>query len=106
MKSIFLGFIVTCALFCADTSDIFFGVVDRAAVRGKRVSISGFVNATGCEASPCKMTAYRWFGDAKVIFILNFPDRFAPFVKRKRVLDPIRVNCEMVSDFEYSACYF
>ncbi|MDR2152084.1 MAG: hypothetical protein LBO72_04630 [Helicobacteraceae bacterium] len=97
--------ILACALFCADTKDIFFGEVDRGTLRGERVSVSGFVDATGCESAPCKVMAYRWFGSTKVLFILSFPDRFAPFVKRKRVLDPIRASCVMISDFEYSECY-
>jgi hypothetical protein len=106
MKSLFSSLILTCLLFSADTEDIFFGRVDRGAIRNKRVSVSGFIEATGCEQTPCKLTVYRWFDATKVLFILNFPDRFAPFVKRKRVLDPIRVSCVALSDFEYSECYF
>ncbi|MDR2639006.1 MAG: hypothetical protein LBC09_04140 [Helicobacteraceae bacterium] len=105
MKSIILCLILTGVVFGADTEDIFFGRIDRGLIRDKRVSVSGYINATGCEASPCKLMAYRWFGSTKVLFILNFPDKFAPFVKRKRVLDPIRVSCVAISDFEYSECY-
>ncbi|MDR2905899.1 MAG: hypothetical protein LBU73_08095 [Helicobacteraceae bacterium] len=107
-----LTFFLSLALFfganmiAADTEDIYYGKINRGSVRGKRVSVSGFVNATGCEKLPCKIMGYRWFADAKVLFILNFPDRFAPFVSRKRVLDPIRVNCVMKSDFEYVDCVF
>ncbi|GHV01180.1 hypothetical protein AGMMS49521_0820 [Campylobacterota bacterium] len=68
--------------------------------------MSGYVNATGCEKTPCRLMAYRWIDGAKVLFILNFPDRFQPFVSRKVVLDPIRVSCVAISDFEYSECYF
>ncbi|GHS87678.1 hypothetical protein FACS189487_04280 [Campylobacterota bacterium] len=110
MKSFIIALILTAlafdTAFSADTLDIYYGKINRADVRGKRVSVSGFVNATGCEQTPCKLMAYRWFEDAKVLFILNFPDRFAPFVRKKRVLDPIRVNCVMKSDFEYTDCVF
>lgn len=90
----------------SDTNDIFLGKVDRSTLRGKMVSISGKVNATGCEKLPCKLMGYRWFDNTKVLFILEFEDRFAPFVKRKRVLDPIHAHCIMVSDFEYKECRF
>ena len=106
MKSLFCLFILTSSLFCADTTDIFLGFKDRSALREKRVSVSGFVNAAGCEKAPCKLMAYRWIGSTKVLFILNFDDRFTPFVSRKRVLDPIRVSCVMTSDFEYRECLF
>ncbi|GHV58947.1 hypothetical protein FACS1894103_1370 [Campylobacterota bacterium] len=80
------------------------GYKDRSTLREKRVSVSGYVNATGCEQTPCKLMAYRWIEGAKVLFILNFDDRFIPFVSRKRVLDPVRVSCIMTSDFEYREC--
>ncbi|MDR1452009.1 MAG: hypothetical protein LBI57_06765 [Helicobacteraceae bacterium] len=106
MRSFIISLILTSVIFGADTEDIFLGRFDRGRLRGERVAVSGFVNATAREGSPYKITAYRWLGSIKVIFILNFSDKFAPFAKRKRVLDPIRVSCVMVSDFEYSECYF
>ncbi|MDR0664823.1 MAG: hypothetical protein LBF86_04795 [Helicobacteraceae bacterium] len=105
MKSLFFGLILAYALFSAETEDIFFGLVNRGDLRGERVSVSGFVNATGCEKLPCKIMAYRWLGSTKVLFILNFPNKFAPIARRKRALDPVRVSCVMISDFEYSECY-
>jgi hypothetical protein len=106
MKSFFLAVIVTTSLFCAETVNIFLGNLDRAALRSKRVSISGQVERTGCDALPCALMGGRFIENAKVLFILRFPDQFQPYVKRKRVLDPIRVNCVMVSDFEYEDCVF
>lgn len=94
------------SLLASDTLDIFWGKVDRSELRGKRVSISGYVNATGCEQLPCKLMAYRWIDSAKVLFLLEFQPRFQPYVARKRVLDPIRVHCVMASDFEYKDCFF
>lgn len=106
MRSFVLGLFLSASLFGADTLDIFWGKVDRSELRGKRVSISGYVNATGCEGLPCKLMAYRWIEGAKVLFLLEFQDRFQPYVARKRVLDPIRVHCVMISDFEYGDCFF
>lgn len=105
-KSLFLLLFVPLIIFASDTIDIFKGTVDRSTLRGKRVSISGNVNATGCDKLPCKIMAYRWFDNTKVLFIMEFQDRFEPFVSRKRVLDPIHAHCIMISDFEYSDCYY
>ncbi|MGE4294430.1 MAG: hypothetical protein AB7E49_01865 [Campylobacterales bacterium] len=93
-------------MLAADTQELFLGKVDRGELRGKRVSMSGYVNATGCEKLPCRLMAYRWIDGAKVLFILEFQDRFQPYASRKRVLDPIRVHCVAVSDFEYKDCFF
>lgn len=106
MQKILLVSFFICALVASDTQNIFLGKVDRSTLRGKMVSVSGKVNATGCDKLPCKLMAYRWINDTKVLFILEFEDRFAPYVKRKRVLDPIHAHCIMVGDFEYNQCEF
>ena len=106
MKTVTFLLISALFLYGSDTLDIFWGHVDRSELRGNRVSLSGKVNATGCEELPCRLMAYRWIEGAKVLFLLEFRDRFAPMVSRKKVLDPIHAHCIMVSDFEYNDCFF
>jgi hypothetical protein len=106
MKTVATLLILALFLQADDTLDIFWGRVDRGDLRGSRVTLSGQVNATGCEETPCRLMAYRWIEGAKVLFLLEFREPFTPYVARKKVLDPVHAHCIMVSDFEYNDCFF
>ncbi|MCV6606666.1 MAG: hypothetical protein OIF32_00505 [Campylobacterales bacterium] len=71
-----------------------------------RVTISGFVDATGCEKLPCKLRIKQKVRGVFVLMTLTFKDLHQKEVSRKRVLDPIVSSCIYKTPFKYEECTF
>ena len=95
-------------LFAGDTESIFLGTVERHKLPGKRVSVHGNVEATGCDdpEKPCRVLAVWRYDGAKLLFTLTFREIDRAQVSRKKVLDPIHASCVYIDPFHYKECIY
>lgn len=105
-KNAFIIIILFSFIIADDVKEIFLGELDRGSLNGKRVTVSGFVKATGCEKIPCKLRIKRRVKNAYVILNLTFKDIHQKEVSRKKVLDPIFASCVYIDPFHYEECTF
>jgi len=92
--------------FADNMEEIFLGTVDRSTLIGKRVTVTGRMEAKGCDLGkpPCKIIIKRKIKGALVFMTLTFNEKYAYLVEKKWIASPIVASCVYHSPFLYSDC--
>lgn len=104
MRKILVLFAFVSLGLALDLGDVFAPNASAGSFAGKRVSISGTIDAKGDCETTCKIRVKARVRGFDVFIYLHYSEKYAPAIRRKWVSNVVVSSCVFENFFTYSDC--